>query len=266
MMTEISNGMFPVAILAGGLATRLRPLTESIPKSLVTVAGEPFIAHQLRLLKKNGIERVVLCVGHLGGMIEEVIGNGNVFGLKVEYSYDGAELMGTAGAVRIASSRLGPSFFVLYGDSYLPCDYRAVQETFESAGNSGLMTVFRNDGQWDTSNVEFEDGCLLAYSKKNRTPRMRHIDYGLGVFRAEAFSQIQVRDLADLYEGLLKTGQLAALEVHERFYEIGSSAGLEETSRYLSAQSSGDEALDEQALTRQGDSRQGDSRHGGSRQ
>jgi N-acetyl-alpha-D-muramate 1-phosphate uridylyltransferase len=256
MMTETKNGMLPVAILAGGLATRLKPLTERVPKSLVVVAGEPFIAHQLRLLKKNGFECAMLCVGHLGEMIEEVIGNGNVFGLNVEYSYDGSELAGTAGAVRSALSRLGPSFFVLYGDSYLPCDYRAVQQAFESAGKSGLMTVFRNDGQWDTSNVEFEAGRILAYSKKNRTPRMRYIDYGLGIFRAGTFSQIQAKDLADVYEGLLKTGQLAAFEVHERFYEIGSPAGLEETSRYLSAQTSGDEALNEQVLTRQGDSRQ----------
>jgi NDP-sugar pyrophosphorylase family protein len=230
---EFRNRMLPVAILAGGLATRLRPLTESIPKSLIDVAGEPFIAHQLRLLQKTGIERVILCVGYLGEMIEAVIGNGNVFGLKVEYSYDGAELMGTAGAIRTALPRLGPSFFVLYGDSYLPCDYRAVQKAFENGGKSGLMTVFRNDGQWDTSNVEFEDGHLRAYSKKHRTPRMSYIDYGLGVFRAKAFKQTQVRDLADLYESLLTTDQLAALEVRERFYEIGSPAGLEETSRYL---------------------------------
>jgi N-acetyl-alpha-D-muramate 1-phosphate uridylyltransferase len=255
MTSEINNGMLPVAILAGGLATRLRPLTKSIPKSLVDVAGEPFVAHQLRLLKKNSVERVVLCVGHLGGMIEAVIGDGTVFGLKVEYSYDGAELMGTAGAVRTALPRLGPSFFVLYGDSYLPCDYRAVQNAFDATGKSGLMTVFRNDGQWDTSNVEFENGRLLAYSKKNRTPRMRYIDYGLGVFRAEAFTQIQVRDLADLYEALLKANQLAAFEVRERFYEIGSPAGLEETSRYLSVRGSSDEVLNEQILTRQGDSR-----------
>jgi NDP-sugar pyrophosphorylase family protein len=252
--------MLPVAILAGGLATRLRPLTESIPKSLVTVAGEPFITHQLRLLQKNGVDRVVLCLGHLGQMVEEVIGNGTVFGLKVEYSYDGAELRGTAGAVRAALPRLGTSFFVLYGDSYLPCDYRVVQKAFEKSGKSGLMTVFRNEGQWDTSNVEFEGGRLLAYSKKNRTPRMRFIDYGLGVFRAEAFLQTQVRDLADLYEGLIAAGQLAAFEVHQRFYEIGSPAGLEETSRYLSAQPLDDETLNEQVLNRQGDSRRGDTR------
>lgn len=254
-MIDTKSGMLPVAILAGGLATRLRPLTESMPKSLVEVAGEPFIAHQLRLLKKNGAERVVLCVGHLGGMIEEVIGNGNVFGLNVEYSYDGAELAGTAGAVRTALPRLGSSFFVLYGDSYLPCDYRAVQDAFESGGKFGLMTVFCNDGLWDTSNVEFENGRLLAYSKKKRTPRMQYIDYGLGVFRAEAFTQIQARDLADLYEGLLDAGQLTAFEVHERFYEIGSLAGIEETSRYLSQQVLGDDTLNERVLTRQGDSR-----------
>jgi NDP-sugar pyrophosphorylase family protein len=226
--------MLPVAILAGGLATRLRPLTENVPKSLVSVHGEPFIAHQLRLLQRNGIQRVVLCVGHLGKMIEEVIGNGNVFGLKVEYSYDGDDLIGTAGAIRGALPLLGPSFFALYGDSYLPCDYRAIENAFAQCDKLGLMTVFRNSGQWDASNVEFEDGRVLAYSKKNRTARMQYIDYGVGVFRAEAFSRTRVADLADLYEELLAASQLAALEVHQRFYEIGSPAGLREASQFLS--------------------------------
>jgi NDP-sugar pyrophosphorylase family protein len=228
--------MLPVAILAGGLATRLKPLTESIPKSLVPVHGEPFVAHQLRLLHANGIQRVVLCVGHLGSMIEEVIGDGTRFGLKVEYAYDGAALLGTAGAIRAAVPRLGSSFFVMYGDSYLACDYRAIAQEFARSDKLGLMTIFRNNGRWDTSNVEFENGRLLAYSKKNRTPRMRYIDYGLGVFRDEAFSGTRASDLADLYAELLAAGQLTAFEVDQRFYEIGSPAGLEETSGFLSGQ------------------------------
>lgn len=225
----------PVAILAGGLATRLRPLTEKLPKSLIELHGEPFLAHQLRLLRANGIQRVVLCVGYLGERIRDVIADGGGFGLQVEYSFDGPELLGTAGAVRNALPKLGEAFFVMYGDSYLTCDFAAVARAFSSSGKLAMMTVFRNDGMWDSSNVEFDEGRILAYSKKDRTSRMHYIDYGLGVFRAEAFQLGGANDLADLYAELLKSGQLAAFEEHERFYEIGTSAGLEETAAFLTS-------------------------------
>ena len=225
--------MLPVAILAGGLATRLGALTEKTPKSLIPVAGEPFVAHQLRLLKRSGIQHVILCVGHLGEMIEDVVGEGDAFGLKVEYSYDGAKLQGTAGAIRTALPKLGESFFVMYGDSYLACDYAALEQKFWQSGKPGLMTVFRNDGQWDTSNVEFENGHILNYSKKNRTGRMHYIDYGLGVFRATAFEKTHATDLADVYAELLQTNELAAVEINERFYEIGSAVGLQDMASFL---------------------------------
>ena len=226
--------MLPVAILAGGLATRLGPLTETIPKSLIPIDGVPFVMHQLRLLQSSGIQHVILCVGHLGETIERAVGDGRAFGMKIEYSYDGATLLGTAGAIRTAVPILGEKFFVMYGDSYLACDYAAIEQEFSRRGKLGLMTVFRNDGQWDTSNVEFEDNRILAYSKKNRTPRMRYIDYGLGVFHAEAFARTRATDLADVYAGLLDAGQLAAVEVHERFYEMGSPSGLKEMTGFLS--------------------------------
>lgn len=226
--------MLPVAILAGGLATRLGPLTQTVPKSLIPIDGEPFIVHQLRLLRNSGIQCVILCVGHLGNMIEEVIGDGRAFGLRVEYSYDGATLLGTAGAVRTALPKLGETFFVMYGDSYLPCDYAAIEQAFLRSGKRGLMTVFRNEGKWDASNVEFEAGRILRYSKKNRTMRMHHIDYGLGAFHAEAFARTSAPDLADVYADLLQRDELAAVEVPERFYEIGSPAGLKEMTSFLS--------------------------------
>jgi N-acetyl-alpha-D-muramate 1-phosphate uridylyltransferase len=225
--------MLPVAILAGGLATRLGPLTEKIPKSLIPIDGVPFVAHQLRLLRASGIQRVILCVGHMGKMIEQFVGDGAEYGLKVEYSYDGPALRGTAGAVRNALPKLGEAFFVMYGDSYLPCDYAEIERQFLQRGKSALMTVFRNDGRWDTSNVEFSDGKILAYSKKDLTPNMRYIDYGLGVFHASAFDKTHAHDLANVYSDVLKMGELAAVEVHERFYEIGSAAGLEETRNFL---------------------------------
>jgi NDP-sugar pyrophosphorylase family protein len=230
--------LLTVAILAGGRATRLGRLTENVPKSLLDLDGEPFVVHQLRLLHSKGIRRVVLCVGHFGESIRHAISNGSRFGLQVDYSFDGPSLLGTAGAIRNALPKLGNSFFVMYGDSYLPCDYAAIARNFESCGVLGLMTVFRNDGKWDSSNVEFESGEIFAYSKTDRTPRMRYIDYGLGVFRSQAFENLPAGepcDLAQVYADLLRRKQLAAFEVHERFYEIGSPAGLRETSEYLAA-------------------------------
>jgi len=228
--------LLTVAILAGGRAVRLRPMTETVPKSLLELNGEPFVVHQLRLLQAKGIRRVVLCVGHLGALIQRAIGNGAAFGLQVDYSFDGPALLGTAGAIRNALPKLGESFFVMYGDSYLPCDYAAIERNFESASVLGMMTVFRNEGKWDTSNVEFEAGTILAYSKTNSNPRMHYIDYGLGVFRAEAFESIPAGkpcDLAEVYTDLLQRKQLAAFEVRERFYEIGSPGGLKETEGFL---------------------------------
>jgi NDP-sugar pyrophosphorylase family protein len=229
--------MLPVAILAGGLATRLRPLTETIPKSLVEINGEPFLWHQLRLLRRNGLQRVVLCVSHLGEQVRDSVGDGAAFGLHVDYSFDGTKMLGTAGALKRAQPLLGESFFVLYGDSYLPIDWAEVESAFLESHKAALMTVFRNEGQWDTSNVEFVDGRILAYNKKLRTARMRHIDYGLGVFDTAALARIpdgEARDLATLYGELLDAGELAGFEASHRFYEIGSFSGIQELRAYLS--------------------------------
>ncbi len=226
----------PVAILAGGLATRLRPVTEKIPKSLIEIDGEPFLAHQLRLLHSRGIGRAVLCVGYLGETIRDFAGSGERFGMELDYSFDGPVLRGTGGAIHQALPLLGDAFFVLYGDSYLPCDYARVEQAFHASGKTGLMTVYQNSGRWDSSNVEFAVGRILAYDKRSRTPRMRHIDYGLGVFSQTAFAAIEpgsVCDLAEIYQKLLASDQLAGCEIHERFYEIGSREGIEDLTRLL---------------------------------
>ncbi len=227
---------FSVAILAGGLATRLRPVTEKIPKSLIEINGEPFLAHQLRLLHSRGVRRAVLCLGYLGEMVRDYAGTGERFGVELEYSFDGPVLRGTGGAIHQALPLLGETFFVLYGDSYLPCDYARVQQAFEHGGKAALMTVYRNEGQWDSSNVEFTEERILAYDKRARTPRMRYIDYGLGVFSRRAFEGLEpgsVCDLAEIYQKLLAAGDLAGLEVAERFYEIGSREGIEDLARLL---------------------------------
>ncbi|HNC24381.1 MAG TPA: nucleotidyltransferase family protein [Opitutaceae bacterium] len=226
----------PVALLAGGLATRLRPITERIPKLLVEVAGEPFFSHQLRLLKQSGLTHLVVCVGHLGEQIVERYGNGAAWGVHIEYAFDGPRLLGTGGALIRALPRLGEAFYVLYGDSYLPIDYRPVGEHFLRSGKQGLMTVYENRGRYDTSNVWFEDGTIREYNKQRRRPEMHHIDYGLGVFRASAFDGFprdEPVDLAAVQQALLARGELAGHEIHERFYEIGSPAGLEELNTLL---------------------------------
>ena len=228
--------LFPVAILAGGLATRLRPITETIPKGLVYVAGKPFIARQLEYLYAQGVLDVVLCVGYLGEMIQDVVGTGERYGLQVRYSFDGSELLGTGGALRKALPVLGDHFFVLYGDSYLPIDFSAVQDAYVQSSWPALMTVLKNGDRWDKSNVLFVDGKLVEYNKRAPRPEMAYIDYGLGLLSANVFDTYPIDspfDLADVYKDLSVKGQLAGLEVHQRFYEIGSHSGLKEAEEFF---------------------------------
>jgi NDP-sugar pyrophosphorylase family protein len=231
-----SSASLPVAILAGGLATRLRPITEKVPKLLIEVAGEPFFSHQIRLLKAAGLTRLVLCVGYLGEKVVELYGDGSAWGVQIDYVFDGPKLLGTGGALIQALPKLGDAFYVLYGDSYLPIDYLAVGDFFLKSGQLGLMTVFENSERYDASNVQFEGGEIKIYDKKLKVPAMRHIDYGLGVFRAAAFDGFPrdaVVDLSVVQQTLLARRQLAGYEIKQRFYEIGSHAGLAELDQLL---------------------------------
>ena len=228
--------MLPVAILAGGLATRLRPVTETIPKALVDVAGRAFIEWQLDYLYSQGVRHVVLCLGYLGEQIEEVIGDGQRFKLRVDYSYDGDRLLGTGGALRKALPLLEADFFVFYGDSYLPIGIADVALSFQTQSLPALMTVLKNGNLWDKSNVLFSGGKLLEYNKQAPTEDMAYIDYGLGVLSAEVllnYPEGQPFDLAEVYHRLSLDGRLAGYEVFERFYEIGSFEGLKETTEFL---------------------------------
>jgi NDP-sugar pyrophosphorylase family protein len=227
------------AVFKGGLATRLKPITEKVPKLLVEVAGEPFLTHQIRLLRKSGLTHLVLCVGYLGEKVVERYGDGSKWGVRIEYSFDGAKLLGTGGALVKALPKLGGAFYVLYGDSYLPIDYLEVGRAFLASGKLGLMTVYENRGQFDSSNVWFEGGSIRLYDKKSRVPEMRHIDYGLGVFKSSAFDGFgggRVVDLQEVQKALLARRELAGFEVSQRFYEIGSHAGLAELDALLRAQ------------------------------
>jgi NDP-sugar pyrophosphorylase family protein len=227
---------WPVAILAGGLSTRLRPATDKIPKALLPVAGEPFLVHQLRLLRSQGLRKIVLCVGYLGEMIKAEVGDGSSLGMQIDYSFDEPTLLGTGGALKHALPKLGEQFLVIYGDSYMPVDYSAIVEAFVRSGKPALMTVFENKDRWDASNVWLEAGKIQRYDKKLRTTEMRHIDYGIAVLSAKVFAPFpddHPFDLAEVYSRLVTENQMAAHEVNQRFHEIGSPRGLAELDSLL---------------------------------
>jgi NDP-sugar pyrophosphorylase family protein len=226
--------MLPVAILAGGRATRLGPTAGDRPKALVEVAGRPFIFHQLDLLRGHGCSEIVLCIGHLGDAIREVVGQGSDFGVSVRYSQDPPGLAGTAGALRAALPLLGERFLVLYGDTYLRIDYADVARTFDASGLLGLLTVLRNEGRWDRSNTLVEGERVVSHDKRSPTPGMEWIDYGLGALRAEALGDDGPDDLSDVYGALAEDRQLGAYRATQRFYEIGTPEALAETDAFLS--------------------------------
>jgi NDP-sugar pyrophosphorylase family protein len=235
----LNPGDIPVAILAGGLASRMRPLTEKIPKVLLTVGDKPFLEHQLAMLREQGIRRIVLCVGYLGELIQEQFGDGSSYGVELLYSFDGPVLLGTGGAIRQALSLLGEVFFVMYGDSYLTVDLLQVARALSESRKSAVMTVFDNRNRWDVSNVWFADGQIKSYDKQSRIPEMRHIDYGLSAFHSSVFSTYPSGvplDLASVLKDLVAKGDLAGYEASQRFYEIGSPSGLQELDQFLRRQ------------------------------
>lgn len=232
----MNKPLYPVIILAGGLATRLRPLSETIPKSMVDINGKPFIDHQLAWLKREGIQDVIIAAGYLGEMLATHVGDGHRYGLKVQFAFDGKELVGTAGAIRNIKDQLPEKFFVLYGDSYLQCDFTSIQHSFDLSHKLALMTVYENRNSGDKSNVEFSNEEIVCYDKAHPTDRMHHIDYGLGLFNKKVLDLIPMQgayDLANLYKLLIDRKALAAYEVNARFYEIGSYQGISDTTDFL---------------------------------
>jgi NDP-sugar pyrophosphorylase family protein len=225
-----------IVILCGGLATRLYPVTQKIPKSMVEIDGRPFLEYQIELLKRNGIFDLVLCVGNFSEQIEQHFGNGEKFGVKIQYSHDGANLAGTGGALKKAEDLLEDEFLVMYGDSYLPFDFQKAITFFKEKGKQGLMTVFHNANKYEPSNVEVEGDLVKIYSKKEKTPKMEHIDYGLSIFKKETLKILPsdgASDLSVLHLALIAEKQLLAFSVDQRYYQVGSFDGLEEFKVYI---------------------------------
>jgi len=228
--------MLPVVILAGGLATRLRPLSLTMPKSLIEIDGKPFIYHQLEYLEKQGVTSVIMCIGHMGDKVKKAVGSGTRWNIKVTYSSDHPYPLGTGGAVRFALPKLEDDFFILYGDSYLPINFSEVERKYKESKKKGLMTLLRNNNRWDKSNVKFEHGNIVAYSKSTTSDEMKYIDYGLNILNCsvlESYPGDKPFDLSLVYSNLAESGTLMGYEVFHRFYEVGSFDGIKDTQNYL---------------------------------
>ena len=225
----------PVAILAGGLGKRLGKKTLNKAKVLIDIAGKPFISRQLNYLSDQGIKDIVICTAHLGEQIKDYIGNGSKYNLKIFYSDDGDQLLGTGGSVKKACLILGENFFILYGDSFLPIDFSLVEKAFFQEKKPALMTVLKNQDNWDKSNAHFNDKSV-SYNKKNPQKNMNYIDYGLNVVKDSIFKNFpsnKAFDLSDIFEDLSNKNLLAGFEIHDRFYEIGSIKGLNDTIEFF---------------------------------
>jgi len=224
-----------IAILAGGMATRLGALTRDRPKSMVEIKGKPFLEYQLVHLREGGIKDIVLCLGYAGGQIQEYFGDGSEYGVNLEYSYEHNQL-GTAGALKNAERLLDDTFFTIYGDSYLFLDFAEILSFFKSRNRLALMTVYRNDNRFDRSNTMIEGDTVTRYSKNGATEDMVYIDYGVNLFRKEVLEMIPANRfyaLEDLFLRLIEKNELLAFEARDRFYEIGSVQGLRDFESYI---------------------------------
>ena len=225
-----------IVILCGGLATRLKPLTEKITKSMIEIGGKPFLEHQLNLLKKNNIFDIVLCIGHKGEYIESYFGDGSRFGVRIKYSREKEELLGTGGALKQAESLLDEVFLVIYGDSYLPFNFKAAVDYFNEFNKLGLMVVYKNQNRYEKSNVVVKDNLVIEYSKEGLDKKMEYMDYGVSIFKKKALKFLPENthcDLSQLHLSLIEKDQLMAFESKIRFYEAGSFPGIEEFKRYI---------------------------------
>ena len=223
--------VLPVAILAGGLGTRIQSVSRGLPKSLMEFNGKPFLEWQLQLLEKNKCKAVVICVGHKSDLIKNYLEGRPKSKLDIKLSYDGNYNLGTGGALVKARKYLGKAFLVLYGDSYLSVNFEEVSENFLSVRKSGLLTVLKNDLNFEPSNVYFRNNLVLQYDKINQSNKMKYIDYGLSAFQSDAFTEFsstKFLDLSIILSQLAMQKQLAGYEVYERYYEVGSIQGTQD--------------------------------------
>ena len=226
-----------IVILAGGSGSRLYPKTKTIPKSLISINQKPFLTHQINLLKKNNIFNIVLCLGTFSQQIMDYYGNGKNFGVSIKYSIEDPDnLLGTAGALKNAESYFDESFFVMYGDSYLPINFCKIWDEFHKTKTLGMMTVYKNNDEFDKSNVSIKDNFVTVYNKSSKNNDLDFIDYGLLLFHKKVLEIIPSNtflNLDFLLQGLILKKQLSSYQIFQRFYEIGSFQGIEDFSNYI---------------------------------
>ena len=228
--------MMQAAILAGGLGTRMRPMTEAVPNVLIPVRGKPFVEYQLELLTKNGIDEFVFCVGHQREKVERHLGDGRAFGCRIVYSYDGPRLLGPAGALKRSERLLKDRFFVTYGDAYLRAPYVRLMDALTASGKLAVMAVYRNDDRFGRSDVVVEGGAVVKYDKRSKAEGMSWINYGVTALRKEALELIPEGSFCDeeaFYGSLIQRKELLAFQVKERFYEIGTPTSLSEFEAFV---------------------------------
>lgn len=227
----------PVMILAGGRAKRLGKSAKETPKVMIDVAGEPFISHQLKLLKRSGFDRAIILTGHLGDQIKEFVGDGSSFELAIEYSDDGSKSLGTGGAIQKSLSKVDDEFAIIYGDSYLDTRFEPILYRFRKSGKHGLMTILKNCNHWHPSNVCFHQHLVESYDKESPSADMEYIDFGFSILKKSAFDSFKKKksfDLGEVFKELIEAKQLVGYEVSQRFYDIGTPEGLIEARAYLS--------------------------------
>lgn len=223
-------------ILAGGLGTRLRPLTLDVPKPMVPVAGRPFLDYELRLLTRNGFHDFVICVGYRADQIERYFGNGSELGISIAYSNDGEKQLGPSGALTNAAKLLKNEFMVTYGDAFLQMNYRDFEESFRSSGKLGMMAVLDNHNSFGNSDIVVKDGLVVEYDKTNQKPEMTWINFGATMLQKRALGVIPASTVLEeeqFYRALIAKRELAAFVTTNRFYEIGTIPALREFEKFV---------------------------------
>ena len=223
--------------MAGGLATRIRPLTNKIPKSMISIEGKPFLQYQIELLSCYGIKDIILCVGYMGEKIENCFENGNKYNTRIIYSYEKEKLLGTGGALKMTEPYLDEKFYLIWGDSYVRLNYKKMFDFHlkNSKNFDVTMAIFYNIRNFDKSNIVYKNGSIKKYDK-NSTDNMKYIDSGVMVLNKKLLSRIPNREvfqIENLFTKLAKEEKIKPFLIKKRYYEIGSLEGLNQFSKFV---------------------------------
>jgi len=217
-------------ILAGGKGTRLRPITCTIPKPLISINGKPFLQHQLEFIKSHLTDEILLLVSYLGEKIEDYFDDGSKFGVKIDYCYEKVPL-GTAGALKNAESKIKDEFILFNGDTYLPIDYRKIIDYFHQCKAIGVVVVYGNSREIASKNIAVNESGLVMNYNKNNSKKMTHVDAGITAFKKSILDFIPRNKICsleeDIFPKLIKAKQLYSFATNQRFYDIGTPRELE---------------------------------------